>query len=62
MYNNITVTSIKVEGPSGTNVFGTFWERSTVDLGRGMDYTPRGSVLARFTHLQHEEFNYVWVI
>ncbi|XP_045539195.1 phenoloxidase subunit 1-like [Papilio machaon] len=59
VYDNINVTSIKVEGPAGTNVFGTFWERSTVELGRGMDFTPRGSVQARFTHLQHEEFNYV---
>ncbi|CAH2052547.1 unnamed protein product, partial [Iphiclides podalirius] len=58
-FPGITVSSIAVEGTAGRNTFKTHWEQSTVDLSRGMDFTPRGSVLARFTHLQHEEFTYV---
>ncbi|CAK1590052.1 unnamed protein product [Parnassius mnemosyne] len=58
-FPGIRVASIAVEGKAGRNTFATHWEQSTVELSRGLDFTPRGSVLARFTHLQHEEFNYV---
>ncbi|XP_063832839.1 phenoloxidase subunit 1-like [Ostrinia nubilalis] len=58
-FPGIRVSSISVEGPAGRNTFGTQWEQSTVDLARGLDFTPRGSVLAQFTHLTHEEFTYV---
>lgn len=40
------------------NELQTFWQQSDVDLSRGMDFTPRGSVFARFTHLQHAPFSY----
>ncbi|XP_063832838.1 phenoloxidase subunit 1-like [Ostrinia nubilalis] len=58
-FPGIRVSSISVEGPAGSNTFGTQWEQSMVDLARGLDFTPRGSVLAKFTHLQHDEFTYV---
>ncbi|KPJ13408.1 Phenoloxidase subunit 1 [Papilio machaon] len=58
-FPGIRVSSVSVEGKAGRNTFATQWEQSTLDLGRGLDFTPRGSVLARFTHLQHEEFDYV---
>lgn len=58
-FPGIRVSSASIEGPAGRDTVGTLWERSTVDFGRGLDFTPRGSVLARFTHLQHQEFNYV---
>ncbi|CAG5047394.1 unnamed protein product [Parnassius apollo] len=58
-FPGIRVSSVSIEGAGGANAFATQWEQSTVELSRGMDFTPRGSVLARFTHLQHEEFNYV---
>ncbi|KAL0868111.1 hypothetical protein ABMA27_008747 [Loxostege sticticalis] len=58
-FPGIRVSSIRVEGPAGDNTFGTHWEQSLVDLGRGLDFTPSPSVLAKYTHLQHEEFNYV---
>lgn len=58
-FPGIRVSSVSVEGPAGPNTLSTFWELSTVDLARGLDFTPRGSVLARFTHLQHQDFNYV---
>ncbi|XP_026730285.1 phenoloxidase subunit 1-like [Trichoplusia ni] len=59
IFPGIQVSSLKVEGPAGDNTLSTFWELSTLDLARGMDFTPRGAVFARFTHLQHEEFTYV---
>ncbi|KAL0868113.1 hypothetical protein ABMA27_008748 [Loxostege sticticalis] len=58
-FPGIRVSSISVQGPAGNNTFATQWEQSMVDLARGLDFTPRGSVLAKFTHLQHEEFTYV---
>ncbi|XP_049879264.1 phenoloxidase subunit 1 isoform X1 [Pectinophora gossypiella] len=58
-FSGIRVSAISVEGSAGANTFSTQWEQSTVDLGRGLDFTPRGSVLARFTHLQHNEYQYV---
>ncbi|XP_045539351.1 phenoloxidase subunit 1 [Papilio machaon] len=58
-FPGIRVSSISIESPAGANTFATQWEQSTVELSRGMDFTPRGSVLARFTHLQHDEFVYV---
>ncbi|XP_066594189.1 phenoloxidase 1 [Prorops nasuta] len=44
------------------NVLSTFWSKSDVDLSRGLDFTPRGAVLARFTHLNHAEFSYKIVV
>lgn len=40
------------------NEFATHWEQSDVNLSRGIDFTPRGNVFARFTHLQHAPFTY----
>ncbi|GLV31116.1 Prophenoloxidase 2 [Carabus blaptoides fortunei] len=58
-YQGVTVTDVKVNVDGGkTNEFSTFWMQSDVDLSRGMDFTPRGSVFARFTHLNHRPFSY----
>lgn len=40
------------------NMFLTFWQKNDVDLSRGMDFTPRGSVNARIEHLQHSPYVY----
>ncbi|CAG9791144.1 unnamed protein product [Diatraea saccharalis] len=61
-FPGIRVSSVGIEGPGGNNTFTTQWEQSTVELSRGLDFTPRGSVLARFTHLQHDEFQYVFEV
>ncbi|RVE44160.1 hypothetical protein evm_011180 [Chilo suppressalis] len=61
-FPGIRVSSVGVQGAAGNNTLGTQWEQSTVELSRGLDFTPRGSVLARFTHLQHEEFQYVFEV
>nr|WJJ70399.1 venom protein U-MPTX.15-39 [Megalopyge opercularis] len=58
-FPGIRAASVRVQSQGSTNTFNTFWQKSTVDLARGLDFTPRGSVLAQFTHLQHEEFDYV---
>lgn len=40
------------------NLLITVWQQSDVNMTRGMDFTPRGNVFARFTHLQHVPFSY----
>ena len=57
-YQGITVTDCQVESGNQKNTLNTFWQQSDVDLSRGMDFQPRGAVFARFTHLQHQPFNY----
>lgn len=59
-YPGITVTGIEVQPQGGgqANKLTTFWQQSDVDLSRGMDFQPRGSVFARFTHLNHQPFSY----
>lgn len=59
-YPGITVTGVQVspQGGGGANKLTTFWQQSDVDLSRGMDFQPRGSVFVRFTHLNHQPFNY----
>ncbi|GBP70063.1 Phenoloxidase subunit 2 [Eumeta japonica] len=58
----VNVTSVAVEpaGGSGqTNVLNTYWMMSDVDLSSGLDFSNRGSVFARFTHLNNRPFRYV---
>ncbi|KAL1138896.1 hypothetical protein AAG570_008958 [Ranatra chinensis] len=58
-YPGVTVRDVEVMPNGGKkNVLSTYWQQSDVDLSRGMDFTPRGSVFARFTHLQHTPFTY----
>ncbi|XP_012266497.2 phenoloxidase 1 [Athalia rosae] len=59
VYPGVTVTDCQLVTPNQpTNVLSTFWQQSDVDLSRGLDFTPRGAVLARFTHLNHSPFTY----
>lgn len=57
-FPGIELTGIELSTNNQRNVLNTFWSKSDVDLSRGLDFTPRGSVLARFTHLNHAEFTY----
>ncbi|XP_018333662.1 phenoloxidase 1 isoform X2 [Agrilus planipennis] len=58
-FDGVTVSDVSVSSQNSTpNVLNTFWQQSDVDLSRGMDFQPRGSVFARFTHLQHQPFRY----
>ncbi|XP_067205595.1 phenoloxidase 1 [Linepithema humile] len=58
-FPNVEITDARVQTPNQSpNLISTFWTKSDVDLSRGLDFTPRGPVLARFTHLNHAEFTY----
>ncbi|CAG9765318.1 unnamed protein product [Ceutorhynchus assimilis] len=58
-YPGVTVTDVQVQiQGQQVNELLTFWQQSDVDLSRGMDFQPRGSVFVRFTHLQNRNFTY----
>ncbi|XP_017867686.1 PREDICTED: phenoloxidase 2 [Drosophila arizonae] len=58
-YSGISITGVQVASNGGQpNVLTTFWQQSDMDLSRGFDFTPRGNVFARFTHLTHTPFTY----
>lgn len=59
-YPGVRITNVQIQPQSGgqPNVMQTFWQQSDIDLSRGLDFQPRGNVYARFTHLQHIEYNY----
>ena len=62
-FPGVTVVDVRVKTPTGNpNTLNTYWTKSEVDLSRGLDFTPRGSVLARFQHLNHEHFIYTIMI
>ncbi|XP_059616952.1 phenoloxidase 2 [Phlebotomus argentipes] len=63
-YPNVQITNVTVQNDKGgkTNELRTFFMQSDVNLSRGLDFTPRGDVLARFTHLNHENFTYTITI
>ncbi|CAH2266231.1 phenoloxidase 1-like [Pararge aegeria] len=56
----VQITSARIESSTGDiNTLNTFWMQSDVDLSRGLDFSDRGAVYARFTHLNHRPFQYV---
>ncbi|CAH0557365.1 unnamed protein product [Brassicogethes aeneus] len=58
-FSGVTVQDVEIQTQNGKpNQINTFWQQSDVDLSRGMDFQPRGSVFVRFTHLQHRNFTY----
>jgi len=59
-FPGVKVTGVEVETVDATrrNVFETFWQQSDIDLSRGLDFSPRGPVYARLTHLNHKPFHY----
>lgn len=58
-FPGVEIRNIAVQTPNQpANQISTFWTKSDVDLSRGLDFTPRGAVLARFTHLNHADFTY----
>lgn len=63
-FENIRVQSVEVliAGLKTNNEFSTFWQQSDVDLSRGLDFSPRGAIFARFTHLQHAPFSYKIIV
>uniref|UniRef100_A0A481MQJ5 Phenoloxidase n=1 Tax=Nipponaphis monzeni TaxID=196483 RepID=A0A481MQJ5_9HEMI len=62
-FENVRVQSVEVSAAGvPRNQLMTFWQQSDVELSRGLDFVPRGSVFARFTHLQHTPYSYNIVI
>ncbi|XP_031828652.2 phenoloxidase subunit A3 [Nomia melanderi] len=61
-YPGIEIEDIGLTTNQQRNILNTFWTQSVVDLSRGLDFTPRGPVLAKFTHLNHSDFTYKIVV
>ncbi|XP_017884414.2 phenoloxidase 1-like [Ceratina calcarata] len=64
-YPGVEITDVKLTSSRNRqqrNVLETFWTKSDVDMSRGLDFTPRGPVLVRFTHLNHADFVYTIVV
>ncbi|XP_022907914.2 phenoloxidase 1-like [Onthophagus taurus] len=58
-FKDIKMNDVFVEAPNGVkNNLYTFWQKSDLQLSRGLDFRKWGSVYARFTHLQHQPFTY----
>jgi len=60
-FPGVQVTGVQLQSTAGgtrANNINTFWQQSDVNLSRGLDFSERGNVFARFTHLQHDDFNY----
>lgn len=58
--DGVSINSVGVQisrGNASSNLLLTFWQRSAVDLGTGLDFG-RGDVLVAFTHLNHAPFTY----
>ena len=58
-FDGVRVTQIEVvteQIPKNTLL--TFWQQNDINLSKGMDFQPRGTVFARLTHLQHAPFTY----
>ncbi|XP_076749949.1 phenoloxidase 1-like [Xylocopa sonorina] len=57
-FPGIEIAEARVTSNQQHNVLNTYWTKSDVDMSRGLDFTPRGPVLVRFTHLNHADFTY----
>ena len=60
-FDGVTVTSIKTimeESPNQENELFTYWNKTRLDLGAGIDFSGAGSMFADFTHLDHGRFMY----
>lgn len=58
-FDGVRVTHIEVVTEKiAKNTLLTFWQQNDINLSKGMDFQPRGTVFARLTHLQHAPFTY----
>ncbi|KAL7300486.1 hypothetical protein TKK_0006488 [Trichogramma kaykai] len=63
VFPGVSVSDVRVNSPgSNPNTLNTHWSKSDVELSRGLDFTPRGSTLARLQHLNHDDFTYTIVV
>ncbi|XP_078040688.1 phenoloxidase 1-like [Augochlora pura] len=61
-YPGVEIEDVRLTTNQQRNVLNTFWTQSVVDLSRGLDFTPRGPVLVRFTHLNHSDYTYTIIV
>ncbi|KAJ8679160.1 hypothetical protein QAD02_014947 [Eretmocerus hayati] len=62
-FPGITVKDVRVgTSQSNPNTLNTHWTKSDVEMSQGLDFFPRGPVLARIQHLNHDEFSYNIVV
>ncbi|KAK3918236.1 Phenoloxidase 2 [Frankliniella fusca] len=59
-FPGIQIKGVEVNsaGSRRPNELFTFWQQNDMDLSRGLDFSPRGPIFARFTHLNHRPFSY----
>lgn len=56
---NVSVCSIDESGAcQEENNLHTFWQKTDVELSRGLDFAAPGSTYARITHINHDDFMY----
>lgn len=62
-FQGVQVTDIKiVTTDKSINELSTFWNKSDIDLGRGLDFAPGGLFVARITHLNYTPFTYKFTV
>ncbi|XP_058805148.1 phenoloxidase subunit 1-like [Phymastichus coffea] len=62
-FPGIIVQDIRINSPnSNPNTLNSHWSKTDIDLSRGLDFTPRGAILARIQHLDHDAFSYSFTI
>lgn len=58
-FTGVRVDDIQVKSQNGNpNTFETFWQKSDMNISRGLDFLPHGKMFVRYTHLQHTPFEY----
>ncbi|KAJ8679161.1 hypothetical protein QAD02_014948 [Eretmocerus hayati] len=62
-FPGVKVVDIRVSVPrDNPNILNTHWTKSDVELSHGLDFVPRGSILVRLQHLNHDDFSYSFVV
>jgi hypothetical protein len=58
-FPGIEIANVQVLPENGSpNALQTFWQQSDINMTNGLDFSPRGDVFVRVTHLQHVPFTY----
>ncbi|GLH11231.1 Phenoloxidase 1 [Gryllus bimaculatus] len=58
-YPGITIKSAELlTNGKQPNILNTFWQKSDLELSRGLDFLPQAQIFVRITHLQYTPFVY----
>ncbi|XP_011494200.1 PREDICTED: phenoloxidase 2-like [Ceratosolen solmsi marchali] len=59
VFPGVSVSNIRINtSGANPNTLNSHWTKSDIDLSRGLDFTPRGSIFARVQHLNHDFYTY----